>query len=182
MNKKEFSQLSIGLKAAYPRFQMLSTDEEMTFWYRMLQDIEYPVAQNAVLVHISTNVFPPSIAEIRKLCMEQISRPSLSYDEAWGTVMKAIGTCGRDNPEAAFGRMDDVTAEVVKNLGWTRICTGENLEATRAAFRNSYEDKVRQVKNERQIPAFVREQKLQLTAQFETEGKLLLTEEKDGKT
>lgn len=166
MTKKEFSQLSIGLKAAYPRFQMLATDEEMTFWYTMLQDIDYKVAQNAALEHISTNIFPPSIAEIRKLCAERMKRPVLSFDEAWGVVVKARSQCGRDEPLKAYERMDELTLSVVKNLGWYQICTTMNDEATRANFREAYEAKVKKIQSDMQIPEFVAQNKLQIQEHY----------------
>lgn len=166
MNKKEFSQLSIGLKAAYPRFQMLTTDAEMTFWYRMLQDIDYQVAENAVLEYISTNVFPPSIAEIRKLCAERVTKPVLPFDEAWGVVQSAMRNYGFYNPQEAFATMDELTLSVVKNLGWSRLCQSENPTADRANFREAYEAKAKTVQNNIQLPEFVSQQKLQIQEHF----------------
>lgn len=166
MNKKEFSQLSIGLKAAYPRFQMLTTDAEMTFWYRMLQDIDYRVAENAALEYISTNVFPPSIAEIRKLCAERMAKPVLPFDEAWGIVQSAMRSYGFYNPQEAFATMDELTLSVVKNLGWSRLCQSENPTADRANFREAYEAKAKAMQNNMQLPEFVAHQKLQLQEHY----------------
>lgn len=171
MNKKEFSQLSIGLKASYPRFQMLVTDDEMSFWYTMLQDIDYKVAQNAVLEYISTSIFPPSIAEIRKLCMERCKRSALSFDEAWGIVQKAIATYGRDRPREAFETMDELTLTVVKNLGWRNLCMSENQVADRANFREIYEVKARALQASDQLPEFVMEGKALLIEQYASEIK-----------
>ncbi len=53
-----------------------------------LKDIPYEIAENAVMEHICTNIYPPNIAEIRKLCMERCKTPILSFDEAWGVVQK----------------------------------------------------------------------------------------------
>ena len=166
MTKKEFSQLSIGLKAAYPRFQMLTTDEEMTFWYMMLQDIDYKVAQNAALEHISTNTFPPSIAEIRKLCAEHMQKPVLPFDEAWGVVQSAMRNYGFYNPQEAFATMDELTLSVVKNLGWSRLCMSENPTADRANFREAYEAKAKRIQNNMQLPEFVAQNKLQIQEHY----------------
>lgn len=166
MNKKEFSQLCIGLKAAYPRFQMLTTDAEMSFWYTMLQDIDYEVAQNAVLEYISTNTFPPSIADIRKLCVDRMHAPVLSFNEAWGVVQSAITNYGFYNPQEAFATMDELTLSVVKNLGWSYLCHSENPAADRANFREAYEAKAKEVKNNMRLPEFVEKNKRQIQEHY----------------
>lgn len=166
MNKKEFFKISVGLKAAYPRFTFLSTDEEMDFWYMMLRDIDYRVAENAVIEYINTSVFPPSIADIRKLCTDRICKPVPSFDEAWGTVQKAISTHGWEHPQEAYAKMDSITAAVVKNLGWTALCRSEHPEADRANFREAYEKKAKQVQAERQIPEFAKQEKQRLIQEY----------------
>lgn len=166
MTKKEFYKLSVGLKAAYPRFQFLSTDVEMEFWYLMLKDIDYCIAENAAMEHISTSTFPPSIAELRKLCVERCIRAIPSFDEAWGTVQKAISLCGRDNQNQAYAMMDDMTVSIVKNLGWQRICISETPETNRANFRLAYEEKVKQRQTARQMPEFVKQRKQQLIERY----------------
>ncbi len=166
MTKKEFSQLSIGMKAAYPRFQMLATDEEMSFWYQMLKDIPYEVAENAVMEHICTNVFPPNIAEIRKLCMERCKQPILDFDEAWGVVQRAISAHGRYHPEKAFAEMDELTLSVVNNLGWTNLCQSENPVADRANFREAYMDRAKALQGRNQLPDFIAAGKERLKEQY----------------
>lgn len=66
MNKQQFATLAIGIKSAYPASKILEDNASMDFWYMTLKDIPYEIAENAVMEHICTNVFPPNIAEIRK--------------------------------------------------------------------------------------------------------------------
>ena len=73
MNKQEFAVIAVGIKSAYPASKILEDDASMNFWYRMLKDLNGKVVENAVMEHISTSVYPPNIAEIRKLCMEGAS-------------------------------------------------------------------------------------------------------------
>lgn len=155
MDKQQFATITIGIKSAYPASKILEDKESMNFWYMMLKDIPYEIAENAVMEHICTNVFPPNIAEIRKLCMERCRQPVISFDEAWGVVQKAISTYGRDCPQEAFETMDELTRTVVKNLGWTRLCCSENLTAERANFREAYEAKANVLQDSRQLPEFV---------------------------
>lgn len=155
MDKQQFATISIGIKAAYPASKILEDTASMDFWYMMLKDIPYEVAENAVMEHICTNVFPPNIAEIRKLCMERCRQPVPSFDEAWGVVQKAISRYGRERPQEAFETMDELTRTIVKNLGWTRLCCSENMTADRANFREAYEARADNLQNSRQLPEFV---------------------------
>lgn len=166
VSKTEFYKVSVGLKAAYPRFTFLSTDEEMEFWYQMLKDFEYVVAYNAAMEYISTNTFPPSIADIRALCVERCKKSVLNFDEAWGMVQKAISRFGNDRPQEAFATMDELTISVVKNLGWSRLCHSDNQAADRANFREAYEAKANKLRNDMQIPEFVAKSKQQIQKRY----------------
>lgn len=174
MDKQQFATLVIGIKSAYPASKILEDNASMDFWYMMLRDIPYEIAENAVMEHISTNIYPPNIAEIRKLCADRLKRPVLSFDEAWGTVQTAMSKYGSYNAERAFAEMDDLTRSVVKNLGWTRMCQSENPTADRANFREAYETKAKEAQNSLQMPAFVTARKAQLQQQYipEIEEKL----------
>lgn len=166
MNRQEFATLSIAIKSAYPASKVLEDNASMDFWYTMLEDIDYKVAENAVAEHICTNIYPPNIAQIRKLCIERYRKPILSFDDAWGTVMKAISTYGWKNPQEAYTTMDDLTVSIVKNLGWSKLCHSENIDADRANFREAYIAKAQaeQVKN--QLPKFVMNDKMFLQNQY----------------
>lgn len=166
MDKQQFATIAIGIKSAYPASKILEDKASMDFWYTMLADIPYEVAENAVMEHICTNVFPPNIAEIRKLCMERCKPQALCFDEAWGAVQKAISRHGWYNPEAAFAELDDLTLSVVKNLGWSRLCQSENPVADRANFREAYEAKAEAMRNNSQLPEFVAKNKELLQKQY----------------
>lgn len=166
MDKQQFATLAIGIKSAYPASKILEDNASMDFWYMMLKDIPYEIAENAVMEHICTNVYPPNIAEIRKLCMERCQRPVLSFDEAWGVVLKAMGKYGSYHSQEAFATMDELTLSVVKNLGWTRMCQSENPVADRANFREAYEEKAKAAQNSNQLPEFVARNKKLLQEQY----------------
>ncbi len=166
MDKQQFATLAIGIKSAYPASKILEDNASMDFWYMMLRDISYETAENAVMEHICTNIFPPNIAEIRKLCMERLKAPVLSFDEAWGVVQRAISTYGWYHPQQAFETMDELTLSVVKNLGWSRLCQSENPTADRANFREAYEAKAMALQNNIQLPEFVAKQKALLQEKY----------------
>lgn len=166
MTKKEFALIAVGIKSAYPASKVLEDEASMRFWYQMLQDIDGKVFENAVMEHISTNIYPPNIAELRKLCMERCKTPVLSFDEAWGVVQNAISTYGWRNPEEAFATFDELTLSVVKNLGWTRLCMSENPTADRANFRDAYQQKAEETIHKNQLPEFVAQDKALLQKKY----------------
>lgn len=166
MDKQQFATLAIGIKSAYPASKTLEDNASMDLWYMTLKDIPYDIAENAVMEHICTNIYPPNIAEIRKLCMERCKPEVLNFDEAWGVVQKAISTYGWYHSEEAFATMDELTLSVVKNLGWTRLCQSENPTADRANFREAYEAKAKELHNSNQLPDFVARKKTLLKEQY----------------
>ena len=166
MDKQQFATLAIGIKSAYPASKILEDNASMDFWYMTLKDIPYEIAENAVMEHICTNIYPPNIAEIRKLCMERCKTPILSFDEAWGVVRKAMSDYGWYHPQEAFATMDELTLAVVKNLGWSRLCQSENPTADRANFREAYEAKAKEAVNSNMLPDFISNEKLMLQQQY----------------
>jgi hypothetical protein len=166
MDKQQFATLAVGIKSAYPASKILEDNVSMDFWYMMLKDFPYEIAENAVMEHICTNVYPPNIAEIRKLCVERCKPAVPSFDEAWGTVQKALSDYGFYNSQGAFATMDELTLSIVKNLGWSRLCHSENPTADRANFREAYEAKAKELQNNNQLPDFVAKEKVSLKEQY----------------
>lgn len=166
MDKQKFATLAIGIKSAYPASKILEDNASMDFWYMMLKDIPYEIAENAVMEYICTSVFPPNIAEIRKLCMDRCKKPVLSFDDAWGSVQKAIREYGFYGAEKAFASFDELTLSIVKNLGWSNLCLNENVDASRANFRIAYEAKAKEAQNINQLPDFVVNNKAMLQQQY----------------
>lgn len=166
MDKQQFATITIGIKSAYPASKILEDGASMDFWYMMLKDIPYEVAENAVMEHICTSVYPPNIAEIRKLCMERCRQPVLSFDDAWGVVQKAMSMYGSWRTEEAYKTMDALTLSVVKNIGWTRMCQSENPAADRANFREAYEAKAQKLQSSNCLPEFVAQNKALLKERY----------------
>lgn len=166
MDKQQFATLAIGIKSAYPASKILEDKASMDFWYMALKDIPYEIAENAIMEHICTNIYPPNIAEIRKLCMERCKTPVLSFDEAWGVVQKAMSDYGWYHPQEAFATMDELTLSVVKNLGWSRLCQSENIVADRANFREAYQRKAEEIQRTNQLPDFVAQSRELLKKQY----------------
>lgn len=139
MNDREFATIASAIKAAWPSANIMPDKQSKEVWYTMLADLDYPICLNAVKQLMSTNIFPPSIAEIRQkyLCIREI--PEKDWGDAWKSVQKAIGSYGYMREEEAMESFDERTRITVKRLGWRNICHSENIVADRANFRMIYE-------------------------------------------
>lgn len=139
MNKQEFSSLAAAMKAYYPQDWFIPDKISMTAWYTALCDLDYDTAKKAVQIHVQTSPFAPSVADIRKRAAEIICPVQSDWSDGWGQVRKAISKYGMWDFDGAMASFDPYTAEAVKRIGWESICTTENIETTRAQFRQVYE-------------------------------------------
>lgn len=98
--------------------------------------------------------------------MDRCKKPVLSFDDAWGSVQKAIREYGFYGAEKAFASFDELTLSIVKNLGWSNLCLNENVDASRANFRIAYEAKAKEAQNINQLPDFVANNKAMLQEQY----------------
>lgn len=166
MTKDEFKKIALAISTAYPNTQAFNSQDGMNIWYMMLSDLDYNIVQPAVLEHISTNKFPPSIAEIREKCTTYTSLPTLDWGEAWERVLYAIRKFGYMDEFGALNYMDEITRKCVKRIGYMNICTSENITADRANFRMIYEQEVNKRKTEGQLPLQLRTQKQQMISKL----------------
>ncbi|WP_235912641.1 replicative helicase loader/inhibitor [Velocimicrobium porci] len=184
MNVTEFATIASAIKAAYPNANLMPDKRSKEIWYTMLSDLDYVVCMTAIKEHISTNRFPPSIAEIREQCANIAIGKVPDWGEGWEQVEKAIRSCGMYQEEEALKRMDETTKICVKRLGWKNICLSENIVADRANFRMIYEQIVNRSKREAQLSLGLKEEKQRLYSLIhQTEQKLLQNEkcgENDG--
>ena len=162
MNTQEFETVALAIKAAYPSSNVLPDKYAMKVWYRALMDIDFFVVENAVWEHISTSIFPPSIAEIREKCAARLSPMVTDWGEAWEEVQRAIRKYGRYREEEALASMTRMTEVAVRRMGFQNLCSSENLVADRAHFQRMYEGMVKEEKRQIQLPEFVQNERTQM--------------------
>lgn len=136
------------LVVAYP--SGLITDETTTLYTRMLSDIDPTVLETAVLQHIATSRFFPTVAELREAAMK-IASPACQHPtsaEAWGEVkgqMRKVGWCG--HPWFS----DPLIYKIVAIFGWQELCGSENDEADRAHFMQMYQTSLEREKQDAEL-------------------------------
>ena len=162
MNTQEFETVALAIKAAYPSSNVLPDKYAMKVWYRALMDIDFFFVVYAVWEHISTSIFPPSIAEIREKCAARLSPMVTDWGEAWEEVQRAIQKYGRYQEEEALSSMTRMTKAAVRRMGFQNLCSSENLVADRAHFQRMYEGMVKEEKRQIQLPEFVQNERTQM--------------------
>lgn len=163
MTKNEFMKVAVAIKSAYPAAKVMDDDASLQFWYMMLKDFDYQTCENATIELIATSKYPPSIATLRAACTDRCKTPVMSFDEAWGVVMRTIRKYGPYQYEEAMNYLSKypLIESIVRNFGWSNICNGVE-ETTRANFRMAYEQRSKDAATERILPDFVRTKKTAL--------------------
>ena len=124
------------LLAAFPNARM--TEATVDLYERMLVDLDFGQAQDAVGRLICTSRFMPTIAEIREASADLSIGPARTGVAAWADVMLAIRRVGQyDLPTFE----DPIVAECVRAMGWRYLCTADVPESVdRARFAELYND------------------------------------------
>lgn len=125
MTKEGFMQFTAIAKATYSKENILNTPEALTVWMELLGDIGDEVALAALKVWINNNKWSPSISEIRETAYHLTHEKTSDWGEAWESVLKSIRKYGQYNEPKALETLDELTREVVNNLGFRNICITE---------------------------------------------------------
>lgn len=137
------------LTTNYGYIQREKTPQEMAslldLWIQLLADLDGDTLRVATLKHVSESKWFPSIAELREQAASILCPNSKTAIEAWGDVVRAFHNFGQyQTPKFD----DEITAEVVRDLGWVELCNSEMPEADRARFIQGYEAMTKRRKTE----------------------------------
>lgn len=147
MTISEFNNLAKMMQAYFTRGVPNFSDQfVMSMWYDELKDMDFMVAVTTLKKWTQTSDFCPSIAALRGTAVKVAHEDIGEWGDKYALVMKLVGSCGRDNKEKAYERMDPITQRTVERLGWRNICDSplDNNVADRANFRDIYnEEKVK---------------------------------------
>lgn len=147
IDKASFAKIMAGLRLAYPRFKIAESVEAIELWHRKLKMYDQEVLTEAVSHWIDTEAFPPSIADIKRLC-EPKESPNESGDwgSAWENALRVVKHYGYYRQSEALEELrakDPKACEVLRRLGYQTVCMSENLPQERANFRMIYESSLK---------------------------------------
>ena len=130
--------MAATLQTAYPWAQLFPNSQAMELWYRHLKDVPAALAQATVDQWMEINAKPPTIADIRAGADHIVNSQSLTWEDAWEKVRRAISRYGYMRGTEALAEMDVCTRQTVQRLGWQQLCLSDNADAVRANFRKCY--------------------------------------------
>ena len=154
MEVKEFAVFADRLKTAFPKDNLLSTPDQMDWWFDLLGDIPFQTAILALKKYALSNKFPPSVSEIRTIAADLTGERLPDADEAWGEVNNAIRRFGYMREREALDSMSEPVRKAVERLGFQNICQSpyEQLNTLRAQFRGAYEAEYRRSMEVHKMP------------------------------
>ena len=154
MNETTFAMMASIINKTYPKDNILGDNEAVTIWYEFLKDIPDEIGLAAVRDWVSRNIWPPHISDIREYAAKQALGEVPDWGTAWATVEKAISRYGYCNEVEAMASLDNITREVVKNLGFRAICMTEEdrKDFIKSQFKDLYNCKVERELRNKQTP------------------------------
>ncbi len=156
MNREEFSNIAMTLKAVYTDPKFLQDMDALKVWYTFLQDLDYQVASKAVARHICNNKWPPTIADIREAAADITAPPDekLNELEAWALVSRAIRN-SYYGAEKEFEELPAVVRDAVGNPAnlreWGQMAD-ESVSVAQSQFLRNYRTVVKRHKEAACLP------------------------------
>ena len=147
MKQEEFLQAMVILGTIYNKE---FTEEQVAVWYEFFKDTNIKDLTTAIKRLGNTKKFLPSIAEIKEeIAYITTEELQLDVDVEWNNVLMAIRKYGADRGIEALESLKDYTADVVRKIGWYRLCMSENIHSERRAFKEIFgyeKEKLKQIK------------------------------------
>jgi hypothetical protein len=138
--------------------------DKVMLWAAMLADYPCRVVQIASMTVIAKSPYPPKLSDIIA-ALREITTPEsdkTTAAEAWGEVMKALGSYGIYRADEAMQSFSPKTQKVVKYIGYREICNCEELSVMRGQFLKMFEQIVAKDKQDRLLPAALKKEIQQL--------------------
>lgn len=157
MNRKEIINLLAIATANFPNMQEKDMKPTAILWEKSLSDMDYNVAEKAVIKVLSTSRFFPTLAEIREAAADLTQPRTLDSSEAWGLVVQAIRRYGYYRQAEAMESLPDEVVRMVQRFSWQELCHSENVDTLRAQWRMAWDTQSKRDRETKALPADIRE-------------------------
>lgn len=130
-------------------------------WYGLLQDLPYEQANLAIQKYMTSERFPPTIADIRTKATEIIApvEESMSELQAWALVQRALRNSGY-NSEEEFAKLPEACQRAVGTAAnlkeWALMDSDQVATIEQSHFIRNYRTSVQRMKEEARLPENVR--------------------------
>lgn len=156
MTKEEFKVLVKGMKSVYAQPTFIPDNDAFNVWYELLKDIDYKTCAIAIQTYMSTEKFPPTIADIR--AKVNINPEQITEAEAWDMVRKAISNSSY-NSEKEFGRLPEEVKRAVGSPSQLRVWATDtefNDSVVQSNFMRSYREMNKRAEEVARLPKRIR--------------------------
>lgn len=138
----EREQLLKGLKYLGVAYNKDFTSDQATVWFDVFKDTDYTTFGKAIKRLVVTSKFLPTIADLRRE-IALLENPYLGLDalSEWEQVLSLIREHGFYKHEQAFKEMNPLTQNIVRQLGWSNLCSSENIVWLKKEFVDIFNNK-----------------------------------------
>lgn len=156
MTAREVMTLIAMATSVHPSLQEKDMRPTLEVWRKIIGDIPYDVAQQAVATVIASSKFFPTPAEIREAAALITQPRSLDYMEAWGLITDAIRKYGHYREAEALASLPADVAEMARQFGFRNLCLNEQPEVLRGQFRMAWETRTKRQDELKKLPTEIR--------------------------
>lgn len=165
MNLEETRSILKVLRMNYPHsfkdYTPQDTQDYLALWTEMFKEEDYNLVKQAVKAIITneTREFAPNIGQVRNK-MYELSHPNtMSEQEAWNTVLKAINRSGYYSVEE-FNKLPEELQKLVGNAQqlflWSQTPSDELNTVVASNFMRSYKTRIKAIKEYEMLPSDVK--------------------------
>lgn len=158
MTEEEFAVFADRLKTAFPKDNLLATDDQMDWWYDLLKELPFQTAMMSLKKYALSNKFPPTIAELMTIAADLMAERLPDSDEAWGEITRAIRKYGYPQEAKALASLSETVRKTVERIGYQSICQSpcDQINTFRAQFKGFYEAEYRRTLEVHKTPEHLR--------------------------
>lgn len=161
MTRDNFKILVKAMKAVYSSENFIADKDAFDVWFELLKDLPYEQANLAIQKYMTSEKFPPTIADIRTKATEIITpaEESMSELQAWALVQKALRNSG-SNSEEEFAKLPEACQRAVGTAAnlkeWALMDSDQVATIEQSHFIRNYRTSVQRMKEEARLPENVK--------------------------
>lgn len=184
MNKADTIKMIAVMVKAYPNSDKYQTETDIqqtvNLWATVFVDDDVNIVNLALMKHIQTSKWPPSIAEIREIMMTIQCPDLIPPDEAWLAVSDVMYSAGEFG-YGAENSLPPLIRRAVSSIGWSNLwqmhrsgSMGKTAGMDRVAFMDIYKPLYERERQRMQLAPSIREKIDKTTAALSGEGRRCL--------
>ena len=146
MTENEFSVIIAKISRFYPRFYE-GQDAKKVFsdWFENFKDNSFDVVHRAVVAHINTSKFAPTVSDIKSLIVESYLQDKPTAMQAFQRISRAVRkSYNREDAIKQYNELPPILQKLVSEpsqlLDWNKVSTESFQTVIMSAIRESYKE------------------------------------------